>query len=321
MLDVAISQITTPRWELSRELDRVVAHGFTKLSLWRPKLSDTTPGVAADAFRKAGVTAASLHGTGGFTGGGGRSFAESVTDAIEAIEAAATLGGGQPPPVVVLHSGCRAGHTRSHARRLVLDALATLAPLARREGVVLAVQPLRAAAAPGCSFLSTLDEGLDVVEACGDPSVRLAVDLWHHGDDPFVTGLLPRLAAATVLLQIADRQGPPTAAADRLPAGHGMLPLERLVAGFVDHGFSGPIVFDPVGEVVEVLGYDGVLDDVRLVADAWSVRLRRREAEACRLGAEFGPTVAAMRPDHYRRAAAGAGSRKSQASSQAASRG
>ena len=41
MFDVAVSQLTTPRWDLAQDLAAVVEHGLGALSLWRPKLSDT----------------------------------------------------------------------------------------------------------------------------------------------------------------------------------------------------------------------------------------------------------------------------------------
>lgn len=321
MCDVAISQITAPRWDLARELDRLVAHGFSRLAVWRPKVSDTTPAVAAAALRASGVRPSSLHGTGGFTGSDGRSFAESVADAVEAIEVAATLAADCPaPPVVVLHSGCRGGHTRGHSRRLLSDALAALAPIARREGVTLGVQPLRAAAAAGCSFLTTLGEALDVVETQADAVVGLALDLWHFGDDPQADVLLPRLAAATVLVQAADRSGPPSAAADRLPVGHGTLPLESLAASLAAHGYGGVVEFDPVGETVEVLGYEGVLREARLVADAWASRVEAITGGAATSRPDADLDTAAAWPAHFRRGGAG-GSRRFQASSQAVSRG
>lgn len=325
MLDVAISQVTTPRCDLPQELDLLAAHGFTSLALSRPKLSDTGVAAVAAALAAAGISAASLHRAGGFTGSDGRSFAESVADAAEAIETAATLGAAsraERPPVVVLHSGCRGGHTRTHAARLLQEALAALLPAARREGVVLALQPLRSAAAPGCSFVTTLGEALDVIAGCADPAVGLALDLWHFGDDPELAVLLPQLAAAAVLVQVADRCGPPTVAEDRLPAGHGTLPLERTVTSLVTHGYRGVVEFDPVGETVEVLGYSGVLRETRIVADAWTTGI---DAATCGVGihadwASGGPAAAgAMRNGHFRRA--GAGSRRSQASSQTVSRG
>ncbi|MFM9057988.1 MAG: sugar phosphate isomerase/epimerase family protein [Planctomycetaceae bacterium] len=326
MLDVAVSQVTTPRWELHEELRCLAGHGFANLALGRPKLSDVGPMAAAAALAAAGVRASSLECAGGFTGGDGRSFAESVADAVEAVEAAAILGGAAPaapPPALVLHSGCRGGHTRTHATRLLHDALASLLPIARREGVVLALEPLRAAAAPGCSFLAGLDEALEVIDAHGDPALGIVLDLWHFGDDPDLESRLPRLAAAVALVQAADRCGPAAPGGDRLPVGHGTLPLERIVATLVQHGYRGGVELDPVGETVELLGYDGVLRETRLVADAWETRLDTAAGALVwtEPGHGGGPRRATQIPGHFRRAGSGAGSRRSQASSQAVSRG
>lgn len=326
MLDIAISQLTTLRWDLPRELAGVVDHGFSSLAVWRPKLPDAGAIAAAEALAATGLRASSLQGAGGFTGGDGRTFAESVADAVEAIEAAAILGAAATaarPPVLVLHAGCRGGHTRTHAMRLLHDALAALVPVARREGVMLALEPLHAAAEPGCGFIAGLDGALEVVAAHDERALGIVLDLWHFADDPGLVARLPRLASAVALVQVADRCGPPSPTGDRLPAGHGTLPLERLVTTLVHHGYRGHFEFDPVGEAVEMLGYDGVLGDTRVVADAWGARIAESADAMLRADAahDGGTVHAAVRPDHFRRAGSGAGSRRSQASSQAVSRG
>mgnify|MGYP006275357199 CR=1 FL=1 len=272
MFHVAISQLTTSRWELPQEIARLAEHGLDCLSLWRPKLSDLGAAAAAALLADAGVRVSSLQWAGGFTGGDGRCYRDCVEDAIEAIDDAATLGAA----AVVVHSGCRGGHTRSHARRLLVQALETLAPIARSAGVTLALRPLHAAAAERCSFLTRPGEALDIVEQIDDPAVRLAVDLWQFGDDPELVRLLPRLVPATALVQVADRIGPPTAELERLPAGRGSLPLESLVLAFVDHGYGGDFEFDPVGEEVASLGYDAVLAEIRGVADGLSREVQAR---------------------------------------------
>jgi len=308
MFDVAISQLTAPRLDLDGELALATAAGFDAISLWRPKLSDTGLGAAAAALACAGVRVSSLQWAGGFTAGDGRSFAESVDDAAEAIAAARTLAA----PVLVVHTGCRGGHTRSHAARLVRDALGLLAPIARQAGVTLALRPIHAAGAPGCSLLTTLGEAIDLVERMGDPAVRLAVDLWQFADSPETADLLPRLAELAVLVQVADRLGPLSGVADRLPAGRGTLPLESLLDGLVRRGFRGDFEFDPVGEMVESLGLAAVLGETASVAAAWLGRTTAvHEAAACLVP----PRSVQRRP-----AAAGAGSRRSHASSHSVSR-
>ena len=298
----AISQLTTSRWELPHEVDRLREHGFDRLSLWRPKLSDVGARGAAAILAGAGVRASSLQWAGGFTGGDGRSFCECVVGAA----------------VVVVHSGCRGGHTRAHARRLLVGALETLAPAARSAGITLALRPLHAAVADRCSFLARPAEALDVVEQIDDPAVRLAIDLWQFGDHPDLLALLPRLAASTAVVQVADRSGQPTADLERRPAGRGGLPLERVALSLLDAGFGGVFEFDAVGDEVATLGYDAVLAETRTLADGWQRAFADRQPSL--RGAAASPAYASAWDDQ-RGQLRSAGSRRSHASSQTVSRG
>jgi len=307
MFDLAISEMTTARWDLTREVSRLADLGYDAIAAWRPKVSDLGVSAAAGAVASAGLRVSSVQWAGGFTGGDGRSFDECIDDAGDAIEMAEGLAAG----VVVLHSGCRGGHTRSHATRLLWQALELLAPRAARAGVVLAVRPHHPAAAAGCSFFAGLAEAIELVERFDDPAVGLAVDLWHWADDPRVGPLLPRLAETAALVQVADRLGPLVSGGDRLPPGQGCLPLEAILADLVEAGFQGDVEFDPVGEAVEAQGYEQVLAETRQLAAAWSSRLVAGLSQPVELPPpHFGR-------DHFR----GAGVRRSQASSHTVSPG
>ena len=108
MFQIAISQTTTARGDLPLEAARLAEHGFQAISVWRPKVTDLGVEAAAQVISRAGLRVVSVLWAGGFTGGDGRSFDESVADAVEAIETAEALGAA----TVVVHSGCRGGHTR-----------------------------------------------------------------------------------------------------------------------------------------------------------------------------------------------------------------
>ena len=310
MFHAAASQLSAPRWELSDELPRLAAHGFDALAVWRHKLSDLGVAESRRLLGRFGVRASSVQWAGGFTGGDGRTFNESVADAVEAIEWAAALNS----PVVVLHSGCRGGHTCSHARRLLVEAVEYLAPRAMRAGVRLAIKPLHRATASRCSFLTRLVDALELVDDLierrqSNTCIGLAIDLWQFGDDPDLGSLLPLLVDRTAIVQVADRVGPPTADHERLPPGRGTLPLEDVAAAFVDHGYRGDFEFDPVGEAVEAAGYEAVLHELAATSESWSRSLRLHDAHA-----DSQPRLPA-----YRLQAAGA--RRSQASSQMVSPG
>jgi len=186
----------------------------------------------------------------------------------------------------------------------------------------------------GCnaSFLARPVDALAIVEEAAHPSVRLALDLWQWADDAQFTALLPRLASSTSIVQVADRIGPVTADWERLPACRGTLPLESLVTLLVEQGFGGDFEFDPVGEAVTGIGYEGVLAETRRHVDAWSERLEQRlawrHAAAAVLQASGAVTEVGdgtvggdfrmpWRPGQFR----SAGSRRSHASSHVVSRG
>lgn len=268
---MSISQLTTFRWELPVEIDHLAFHGFDAMALWRTKVSD----VGADETRKlldrSGIRVSSLQWAGGFTGGEGRTFRESVDDAVEAIEIAERVGA----DVLVVHAGCRGGHTLGHARRLLEEALLILAPIAAGRGVTLALEAHHPAAAAGGGFLSRLAQALEWVDRFDHPAVRLTLDLWQFGDDPTLHGLVPDLAKRLALVKLADRVGPPSTDRDRLPPGQGDLPLESIVADLHAAGYRGDFEFEIVGEGVEAIGYDAVLTNLRRVADGWAGPARR----------------------------------------------
>jgi len=270
MVHAAISELTMFRWDLEAETEGLVRHGLHAISLWRTKLSDIGVHAARSLLQQAGVGVSSLQWAGGFTGGDGRSFGDAVDDALEAVEAAAELAA----DVLVVHSGCRGGHTRSHALRLLADALDVIAPEAFSRGVTLALKPMHPAVAAGGSFLTSPAEAAGWVERFDHPGVRLALDLWQFGHDRSLFGGLGRIVPLTALVQVADGRGSPWPDAERLPPGQGTHPLAALVAAIIEQGYSGPFEFAPVGEAVEAVGYDEVLRQVSVTAAAWSRLVR-----------------------------------------------
>jgi sugar phosphate isomerase/epimerase len=290
-LRIAVSQLTTLRWELPEELCHCVEHGFDAISLWRPKLSDTGVASARELLQQAGVRVSSLQWAGGFTGSDGRTFEESLADCHDAIETAEQLA----CPVLTVYAGCRGGHTLSHAHRLVRHALRELAPLADAAGVTLAIKPIPYHGATGCGFISSLEETVDLIEEVDVAGLGLAVDLWAFADDPcFSCGFgygMEQLLRHVCLVSMADRNGPVTDEQERLPPGTGRLPLERWLSRLVEAGYQGDIEIDPVGEAVMQTGYEETLVAIgRYVAEFayWEDLRGRRRAPLAAAGAQAG---------------------------------
>lgn len=270
-LQLSISQLTTYRWDLPVELDHLAYHGFDAISLWRTKVSDVGIDAARKLLDRSGIRVSSLQWAGGFTGSDGQTFRESVDDAAEAITTAERVGA----EVLVVHTGCRGGHTLGHARRLLQESLEILSPLASERGVTLALEPHHPGAAAGCGFMPRLTQALEWVDRFNHPAVRLALDLWQFGHDSTLPGLLPDLVKRLALVKLADRIGPPSSDRERLPPGQGQLPLEELVGELHAAGYRGDFEFEIVGEAVEAVGYDPVLRHLRRVTDGWTGPMRR----------------------------------------------
>lgn len=291
---LAVSQLTTLRWDLPEELCHCVEHGFDAISLWRAKVSDVGTGTAQELLQQAGVRVSSLHWAGGFTGSDGQTFDESLADCREAIETAEQLA----CPVLTVYAGCRGGHTLSHARRLVRQALAELAPAATAAGVTLALKPAREPESLGGGFMSSLEETQAVIADVDQDHVGLALDLWAFADDPFLRESWDLLVRHTRLVLVADRSGPLDFEQERLLPGAGRLPLDWCLRALADAGYQGDIEIDPVGEAVSQAGYEATLAAISQYRDELGRMLRRPQPR--RRAAAMPPVLAeaGVRPGH-----------------------
>ncbi len=258
-LRIAVSQVATLRWGLAEELCHYTEHGFDAISLWRPKLSDLSICEARDFLDSAGVRVSSIQWPGGFTGSEGQTFRESLEDAYEAIDIAEQL----DCPLVVLRTGARAGHTLSHARRLIRLAIEELAPAAEKAGVTLVMKPSKAEA----SFLTTLRDTLAILDASDYPNIGLAVDLWSFSEELIALQSKSSVLERTKIVSVADQSKSISSAYERLPPGAGDLPLAGLLRLLFESGYRGEIEFDPVGQTVSSMGYEELLASLRHYVD------------------------------------------------------
>ena len=258
-LRIAVSQVATLRWGLAEELCHYTEHGFDAISLWRPKLSDLSICEAKELLDSAGVRVSSIQWPGSFTGSEGQTFRESLEDAYEAIDIAEQL----DCPLVVLRTGARAGHTLSHARRLIRLAIEELAPAAEAAGVTLVMKPSKAEA----SFLTTLRDTLAILDASDYPNIGLAVDLWSFSEELIALQSKSSVLERTKIVSVADQSKSISSAYERLPPGAGDLPLAGLLRLLFESGYRGEIEFDPVGQTVSSMGYEELLASLRHYVD------------------------------------------------------
>jgi sugar phosphate isomerase/epimerase len=252
---LSMNEMTTYRWSFEEDVRNYAAAGFRAIGVWRQKLSDFGEERGLALLHDSGLEVSSLLWAGGFTGSDGRSFRESVQDAEESIRLAAALHAG----CLILYTGSRAGHTHSHARRLMNSALRELAPLAEDFDVTLAVEPMHSGCAADWTFLTGLDDVLSLLDSTGCPHVKLAFDTYHLGYTASILPRLAELASRIAIVQLGDARRPPQGEQDRCRVGDGELPLRQIVCELTDAGYDGYFDVELMGQEIEACDYHELL--------------------------------------------------------------
>jgi sugar phosphate isomerase/epimerase len=259
MAQLSISETTTYRWSFEEDVAGYAAAGIPAMGAWRQKLSDCGQSRALELLDQSGLKVSHLLWAGGFTGSDGRTYRESVEDAADALRTAARLGA----PSLVVYSGARAGHTHSHARRLIQSALTELLPTAAELGVALAVEPMHPGCAAECTFLTSVDDVLAVLDAVGSEHVKIVLDTYHLGQDPDFVDRIPEIAPHLALVQLGDAKHPPDGEQNRCLLGQGTVPLADIVAALKTAGYDGYYDVELLGEEIEGLDYPKLLEHAK----------------------------------------------------------
>lgn len=255
MVKLAINELTTYRWTFEEDVLAVAQHGFSGLGLWRPKVTEYGIEKAAELLAEHRLEISSLSWAGGFTGSDGRSYHESLCDALDAVQAASQVGAKN----LILLSGGRNNHTRNHARRMMLSAFEELSEAADAVGVSLAVEPMH----PGCgsewTIVHDVRQTLEVIGTISRSNVGLVLDTYHLGFDPTILEWLPNIVRHIRIVQLGDGKHLPLGEQNRCLLGDGRVPLREIVQVLLDAGYDGYFEAEVLGEEVEHLPYEQVL--------------------------------------------------------------
>ena len=256
MSRLSINELTTYRWSFEQDVTRYAATGIDAVGVWREKISDYGSEKGAELLAEHGLRVSNLLWAGGFTGSDGRTFQESVDDAIEAIELAQLL----DAQCLVVYSGALAGHIQKHARRLFLAALDQLLPVAAAANVTLALEPMYPECSEPWAIAPSLDDTLEVIDYCDSLYLKFVFDTYHLGFDASVVERMAELVPHIAVVHLADSRQVPGDEQNRCRLGHGFLPLVDIVAALGEHGYDGFFDVELYGEDVEGFEYQELLD-------------------------------------------------------------
>jgi len=258
---MAVSELSTYRWSFEEDVMRYKEHGYQAIGVWRPKLSDCGESKGRELLCDHQMKVSSLNWVGGFTGSDGRTFRESIHDALEAIDVAAEL---EADCLVVL-AGSRSGHTRNHAKRLLSQALKILAEAAQAVGIQLAVEPMHVGCAHEFTFLTSVPDTLDVISGLGNSNCGIVFDCYHMAQDENAIDWLPSIVPFIRLVQLGDSKRAPMGEQNRCMLGDGTVPLAAIVNTIEEYGFEGYYEVELLGEDMEHVDYANILSQSRKV--------------------------------------------------------
>lgn len=207
---------------------------------WREKDLDALVAAADDA----GVDLV------GCTAGGTLTDPDGVEAAVETIEASIETASDLGCETLIATTGPdHEGHSRETQHETVVEILERVAPAAERAGVTLVLEPLNTAVDHPGYFLTSTEEGVDIVDAVDSPSVKLLYDVYHQ---QITEGNLIETIRANVEalghVHIADVPG-------RHEPGTGEIDYGNVLAALEDAGYDGYVgcEFSPTGDADDAL--------------------------------------------------------------------
>lgn len=232
---IALNQLTTLRWPLPHDLDEYVRNGIPAIGVnWR-KLCEFGIRRSVRRIQQSGLPVSSLGWIGGFTGEHGYPLSDVLKEARRMIRVANQIGA----RTLTVVTGPQGGHIRSHATRIIVDALRELVPFAATHGVVLALQPMHSLFSRNWSFLNTLDESLAVMDRVDDPRLKLSFGTYHLWEESGLLNRIPEVAPRIAIVKLADWGDSPRHENDQLLPGEGRIPLLDVIQSLENQGYSG----------------------------------------------------------------------------------
>jgi sugar phosphate isomerase/epimerase len=261
---LAISELTTYRWSLEADVLAAQAHHYSGVGLWLPKLADYGVEKAVELMQEHGLQPSSLCWAGGFTGSDGGTYRDALVDALDTVQLASQL----RVPTLLVCSGGRNNHIRSHARGILVRVLRELSEAAQAVQVHLAIEPMHLGCRANHSFIHTIEEAMQIVAAVDHPHLGLALDLYHVGLDDRLLEWLPMIQSSLKLVQLADAKHAPLGEENRCMLGTGTVPLTDVLQTLQAIGYEGYCEVELMGPSMESLEYDEVLQQSKQFFDA-----------------------------------------------------
>ncbi len=127
--------------------------------------------------------------------------------------------------------------------------------MAEKHSVTLAIEPMHASFAGEWTFLSTVKDALELIDAVESPCVKLVFDTYHFGLD-VCTQRLSESAPSIGIVHLGDCLAAPNGEINRCRLGDGAVPLrKKIIAALLAGGYAGDFDVELLGEEIETADY------------------------------------------------------------------
>jgi sugar phosphate isomerase/epimerase len=252
---LSMSQMTTRHWNFEEDILGYRRFELSRVAVWHQKLALFGEEKALDLLAEHPVAVTSLYHGGGFLDADELRWGDPAADAIDGVRLAARLGARD----VVVVSGDRGTFTKGHAKRLLVESLRRLADAAGESGVHVALAPLHRSQSRGRTFLTELEETIEVIDRTRHARLGLALDLLASWDDACFLTRVGELTPWVRVVTISDTASRKRGSGHQCVPGEGMVPLVDRLKSLCAAGYAGPIECRVLSSDRDATGYDELL--------------------------------------------------------------
>ena len=229
---LSLSEVTTDPWDFEQDVRAYANAGVDAIGVWRHKIHRYGLPEALKLLADKGLEVASYVGQIALAGREEHLTEDVFRDGITLLDVAHLLGSDS----VSMIPWNSHGRDDATMRRLTVEALRELAPVAEKLGVTIALEPIRR---PWVDYLTDLPSATAICREVAHPSVGLLIDTWHVWDEPDLDAQLRDCADITVSVQFSGYREPTRYESDRLMPGDGVADNAHILRVLEDAGYRG----------------------------------------------------------------------------------
>ncbi len=233
---LALSEISTQQWSLQQDLDACEERGIKAIGVWNFKLEELDNEDVRAELENRSFETTNFCFTGLFTKETEEGRQEAIDEVKATLDWASELG---VDTVLTVVGGVNGFHP-AEARTIVRQGLEAVLPRAEELGIKLAVEPFHPMYAHEWSIVTSLDEGIELVEEFDSPALGLMIDTYHFWWDRTWEIQLERAGKDNIFgVQISDWRTPTRSFEDRTIPGRGAVPFEDIIGKLEALGYEG----------------------------------------------------------------------------------